>query len=97
MFSYDLKFDKNALFCCNGYSLAIFTIFFTEKHLIVERNIYSIKIFLEVVPPSEMDLISIDIKSTSTDLQNLGDSFLEPGKHLFLNIHFNTRFGTMHQ
>ena len=29
----DLKYSKNPLFCCNGYSLAILTIFFYESQV----------------------------------------------------------------
>ena len=29
----DLKFDKNSLFCCNGYSHAIFTIIFYKSQV----------------------------------------------------------------
>ena len=29
----DLKYDKNSLFCCNGYSHAFFTILFYEKQV----------------------------------------------------------------
>ena len=29
----DLKYGKNSLFCCNGYSHAIFTIIFYESQL----------------------------------------------------------------
>ena len=30
---YDLKYFKNSLFCCNGYSHAIFTILFYESQV----------------------------------------------------------------
>ena len=29
----DLKYRKNSLFCCNGYSHAIFTFFFNESQV----------------------------------------------------------------
>ena len=29
----DLKYGKNSLFCCNGYSHAIFTIIFYESQV----------------------------------------------------------------
>ena len=37
----DLKFDKNLLFCCNGYSHAIFTILFHESQVEYLRKAFT--------------------------------------------------------
>ena len=40
----DLKYGKNSLFCCNGYSHAIFTILFYESQVKELRKAFKKKI-----------------------------------------------------
>ena len=37
----DLKYGKNSLFCCNGYSHAIFKIIFSESQVEVQRKAFT--------------------------------------------------------
>ena len=37
----DLKYGKNSLFCCNGYSHAIFTILFYESQVEELRKVFT--------------------------------------------------------